>query len=241
MLKKYKYQDVRFYPARLGDADGDALTSTWKLDGGSFAKDSVWEATTGRHVMVLIQDDGKNLPNSVDSTIREFSVLPPPRLDVVFPSAFVNGFQLNFDDLGLAEGLYSRGRSGAEDSRTWTANIDARAAIELIWKPADRIENQKTYNVAVYDTLTFTTQIRQGQAEDFNPANPVRLINAPIVNRPDGHALIFRWYKGNDLVSVGQTAQLPVTRGENTFRVVVEERGVEGSVGTSQTFTLTFQ
>ena len=222
----YEKETVKFSADKTTDKDGDALTSIWKVDGNSVpANEAVF--TGGKHVITLIQNDGKNQTNSVDSIKKEIFVTPMPDLSFELPANAVSGTKLNIREItGDPHIYFLQGGNAAESIELTSVGT---ATITFIWKPKSEILADNKQTIQIWEPVKFI-ETREPLTIVWNPSNPSVLVNVPSINRTANHPVSYQWLKNGKVVADGKIAEVPLTKGKNEFVVRVTDKLVTGSV-----------
>jgi PKD repeat protein len=223
----YEGEIVTLFPVKLTDTDGDNLSFVWKLDGVEKNPSGLRLTSSGKHVITLIANDGRELSNSIDSISKEIFVSAKPDLkSVVFPKDWIAGSEVDISDVTSLpqvgfltdSGFVSQMKIGSAGKQT----------IILAWNPQGTILEKEECDIMVWPSLEFKNAPVPMNIE-WNPSNPARVLNAPEVNRPDSRNVRYEWKKGEDVVGFGKVVSVPLTKGENVFSVTAMDQGVVGA------------
>lgn len=221
----YLNQTVSFQSGLARDADNDILSSTWKVNGEVIPTPTFRAESLEGYTVTLIQDDGRGLPNSVDSAVVEFRPLPLPVAQPNYPERIVVGGTLTIADIGLSNDWKFKNQAIYEDS--WTAYNQGRANIELAWVPTGQELASQNFSIEVVPPLQFT-EATPAKRVAWNPANPGIILTSPAVNR-DTHEVEYLWKQRGEVIGTGPRLGASLIRGENRFTVEVRDKYVARS------------
>lgn len=221
----YQNQDVSLRSGLAQDLDGDLLSSKWKLDGEPLPIPQ-FKATEARSYLVtLIQDDGRGLPNSVDSTVLKINPIKVPEVSPTYPKRIAVGGILTIPNMGISDSWTFATQNFYETS--WRATTAGNVTFNLAWAPLGMELSRKSFSIIVDEPLKFTEQAIP-QVIEWNPINPTAVLNAPKVNRLPSDVQ-YIWKKAG--VEIGRGSQLSPTlvRGQNRFLIEVMDLKVDQS------------
>ncbi|ACF13992.1 PKD domain containing protein [Chloroherpeton thalassium ATCC 35110] len=223
--KIYEYELLELQAKPEVDADGDRLSFSWQVDGSPYGYDET-RFTGGRHTLQLVADDRRGLSNSKDSIFTEIHVIPSPELEADFPEHIVVGQTLS------SERDWKRESIGfvvdGQLQPTYTLAQTGRVAVKLGWAPKGIILKDSFRYLTVWEPLRFT-ETPAPMVLVWNPANPTVILSVPGVNRPASKMPLFRWKRGAMVLGYGETQEVPLYKGTNTFTVEAYEPDVAGS------------
>ncbi len=222
----YLNQTVSFQSGLARDADNDILSSTWKVNGEVVPTPTFRAESLEGYTVTLIQDDGRGLPNSVDSAVVEFTPLPLPVAKPDYPERIVVGATLTTADIGLSGEWKFKNQAIYEDR--WIAYSQGRASIQLAWVPEGQELTSQSFPIEVVPPLQFT-EATPARRMVWNPANPGVILTAPAVNR-EAHEVEYVWKQRGEVIGTGPRLGANLIRGENRFTVEVRDKQVAGSV-----------
>lgn len=143
----YQNDRVTFRTNSFVDADGDSLSSTWFVDGVEVEQPSFVMEEFRRYRIVLVQDDGRGLSNSVDSAAVIYSPINIPKLELLLPDNIVIGNSLTANQVGLPSDWKFK-QNGVLVS-SWRALELGNQNIEVVWKPEDRELSVSIFRIEV--------------------------------------------------------------------------------------------
>ncbi|HBQ60394.1 MAG TPA: hypothetical protein DD671_12440, partial [Balneolaceae bacterium] len=101
---KYLGQEMAMFSVNSTDGDGDELTSEWFIDGNPVEEPTFTPTENKTYRVTLVQNDNRQLPNSLDSAIVKYIPKRLPTPDPEIPELLVQGGTLSIADLELGEG-----------------------------------------------------------------------------------------------------------------------------------------
>lgn len=221
----YQNQEVRLKSGLTHDADGDLLTTYWKLD-GTLIQEPVFNANEVRTYQVtLIQDDGRGLKNSVDSTLIKINPIAVPTIHPVYPSIIAEGGTLSISDLNIGSDWAFANQNFYEAN--WRAISPGETTFTLAWTPQGQALSKRTFPITVVETLKFTEQPAP-VILNWNPANPTTTLMAPKVNRSITDVEIV-WKQNGQEIGRGLQISPKLVRGQNRFTIEVRDLKVAQS------------
>lgn len=226
----YKGETINLEPSAAG-------STSWLLDGEPL-DESAFVAEKASHQITLIVDDGKGLPNSVDSLFKRVPIISMPELNLQLPEKMILGSQITAVEMGLSAD-FSFMQDGNK-SKTWTALEVGRQNVDVIWHPKGEELNRITKTVNVLAPLEISKENLE-QRVKWNPANRRVELGAPSTNRPKNVGLVFTWFAEGRLLTYGERVTLNVARGENFFQIEIQEQGVHGAKKMNVTLTVVAQ
>ncbi len=221
----YRGETVSLTPAAGRDADGDALRSTWMVNGAQVER-PVFEATERQYGITLIQDDGRGLSNSVQSRERTLHVRYPEAVSPEFPDVMVASHSLAASDIGLPAPYVLL--EGTREISSWTPDSIGTNLVSYGWKPAGTVLEEHQASVDVIEDLRFARSSVERTVE-WNPANPGITLTAPEVNRGEEHRVLLTWKQDGQRIAAGRTVRLPLQTGENRFTLMARDNHIAGS------------
>ncbi|MDZ7806595.1 MAG: PKD domain-containing protein [Gracilimonas sp.] len=208
------------------DADGQTVTNTWKVDGRTLNGNTFTPTEPRKHRITLLQDDGQNAPNSVDSAVVEITPKDIPQIYPKYPKAIITGQTLTIEEVGINSDWSFR--SGNGFSSTWTTNELGDVQIELHWFYDGEPIYYRTFPITVKPPLAFDETQKTIQLA-HTPANPEKIIDAPAINR-SAKEVRFTWLtEDGQTLGYGPQMELTLIEGENRFKVRAEDIGTKGS------------
>ncbi len=218
-------QQVSFRSNSEFDVDGDALTSTWVLDGNEIPSPTFTVTKPNGHTLVLIQNDGRGFANSIDSA--RISIIPKslPVAKPELPKLIAVGGALSLPDIKMNEPW--RFKNGGSYSLTWTARSAGSQPISLVYMNNGTELTSQTFEVQVVPRLQFSETIADKTLE-WNPANPSYILNGPATNRETGDVL-YTWKRQGRTIGTGRQIGIELVKGENRFTLQVTDQKVARS------------
>lgn len=218
-------QTVTFRSASTQDADQDILTSTWILDGNTISN-PVFEVTNPQgHKLVLIQNDGREFSNSVDSAVINVTPKSLPKANPDLPNLIAVGGSLSLPDIRMENPW--RFKIQNRNDLTWTAqNTDIQSITLSYIKDGIELTSQ-SFPIKIVPRLTFTETIDPRTVE-WNPANPGIILRAPSVNR-DASDVLYTWKSRGQTIGTGKQIGIQLVKGENRFTIQVTDQRVARS------------
>lgn len=223
--KIYEYELVTLLPEPQKDADGDKLSFRWRLDGVNYVQTAA-RFTAGRHTIQLMADDNRGLANSKDSIYTEINVIASPKLEPDFPQHILIGETLYGPNNWKKENIGFV--SGNTLSNTYKLTQTGKVKVKLGWAPKGEILKEETLALTVWQPLEFSEKPAPITLT-WNPANPTLILTAPDMNRPVERKPQYRWKRGSKILGYGQTQEVRLYKGRNTFTVEAYEPDVQGS------------
>lgn len=221
----YLNQSATFRSASAQDADQDMLTSTWILDGKPIQQ-PVFNVTNPQgHTLVLVQNDGRMLSNSVDSAIINVTPKPLPQAKPDLPKLIAVGSSLSLPDIRIDNPWRFKVQNRYE--LTWTAVNTASTTLTLSYIQDGLELVSQDFPIQVVPKLVFTETIAE-QTIEWNPANPSFILKAPSVNR-DATDVLYTWKQRGQTVGTGKQVSLQLLKGENRFTIQVTDQRVARS------------
>lgn len=233
----YQNQDVSLRSGLAQDREGDLLQTTWKLDGKPipFPQFKVEEARP--YVVTLIQDDGRGLSNSVDSTVLQIIPVKTPEIAPNYPKKIVQSGVLSIQDLGLSNKWTFANQNFYEAS--WRATSTGLVSFNLAWTPQGKELARKSFPITVVEPLKFTEPATPFVIE-WNPINPTSVLKAPMFNRTISDVQI-TWKKSGEEIGKGFQISPKLIRGQNRFTIEVKDLKVAQSKPISIDLIITAQ
>lgn len=221
----YQNQDVSLRSGLAQDADGDLLSTRWKLDGQRLPNPTFKAAEARTYLVTLIQDDGRGLTNSVDSTLYKVIPIPVPEISPVYPKRIAVGGGISVSGLNIGNSWAFSNQNFFES--TWRATEAGETTFTLAWTPQGQSLSQKTFPITVVEPLKFTEQAKP-VIMDWNPANPTTTLTAPAVNRNVAEVDIV-WKQAGKEIGRGMQISTKLIRGQNRFTIEVTDLKVAQS------------
>ncbi len=222
----YLGEEIPLVPSETADADGHPLRSEWIVNGTPFTQSSLLADAT-RYEIKLVQDDGKNMPNSVRSSVKVINVVMPPEIRPTVPAKISRNSTLSSSQIGLSENFTLL--SGNMPVEEWAPLGTGVRYVNYGWKPRGTVLRQYNVPVLVYDELAFLEQEVRREV-NWNPANPFVRVDAPEINRTDDDQYTLTWtYEDGTLLGHGKSIQLRVRNGENRFWLTARDQNIHGS------------
>ncbi|MCH8496082.1 MAG: PKD domain-containing protein [Balneolales bacterium] len=270
----YSGEKVRLQADQIADLSDNRLSSSWTVNGavvasgsGSVSPDTdgstperslsenmsladdgrtlEFTARAARYEVVLTQDDGLGLANSVKSVSKVLLVGQSRPVRPALPWAIIEGERLSASDLGLPDGyvIVDSGEWGADVMLTvgqdlvagisdadgleaaafWSAR-DGRLFVG--WQPrgaGEAILAVYGFEIPVYERLR-ASESELSYEVDWNPVNSSVLVRAPGVTRSGADVVRYGWrVVGGEVVAEGAEVRLDVTRGRNEFELVITD------------------
>ena len=223
--KIYLNQMVNFQSGLAQDRDNDMLSSTWKVNGNPVPTPAFRAESMEGYTVTLIQNDGRGLPNSIDSAVVEFTPLPLPTVQPDYPEKIIVGGILAISELGVPQNWRFKNQAIYQDQ--WVGYSPGVTTFQLAWVPQGQEATSQSFEIEVVSPLQFTEQI-QPQRLSWNPANPSLILKAPTVNR-DMREVEYTWKQRGEIIGKGMQLGVRLIRGENRFTVEVRDRNVAQS------------
>lgn len=221
----YQNQTITLSTTSVVDRDGDAVTSVWKIDGQQVAVPTINAQENRTYRVVLTQNDGRGLSNSVDSAVVEINPVTYPEITPTYPARIVVGGRLNLGDLNAGSNIAFL--NGNVFDNTWTATTLGNNSFVLAWKPDNAVLHQQTFSIVVEDLLKFT-EAPGNTTITWNPANPKTILTAPNVNRA-GPDVLYTWKLNGEIIGYGKLIEVPINQGVNSFSIEVSDQKVASS------------
>jgi len=219
----YQNQSILLQPADNRDADGDELQSTWKVNGQILNRSRFKLTESKIYQVTLIQDDGRKLENSIDSTVIDIKAQPVPPIHPDYPQIIALGQSLTTQQIHLPPHVYFTHHN--QNEIDWEASQSGQDSLELGWKPDQKILSSSRFPIMVVDSLAFTEQPEHPTLK-WNPANPFITLQAPDVNRNSGEGVTYTWKNGDTVLGHGNTQQVELKKGTNIFTVEANDQDV---------------
>ncbi len=233
----FQNQAITLSTSSVVDADGDVLTTTWYVDGEEVPAPVIQAEQNRSYRVVLVQDDGRGLSNSVDSAVVQFSPRSYPAINPVYPERIVVGGRLNLADMNVGENIGFV--NGALFDDYWVANTLGESSFTMGWRPDNSVLFQLNFRIMVEEALRFSEAVEQVEV-NWDPANPKALLVAPSVNREISDVL-YTWKRNGRIIGYGKRIEVPVSQGQNLFIVEVNDQKVAYSQPVSANITVTAQ
>ncbi len=221
----FQNQTVNLRSGLSQDADGDILSTRWKLDGEWLPTPTFTIDESRTYEVTLIQDDGRGLVNSVDSTILEISPVLVPEIAPYYPTKIAVGGFISAADLGIGANWAFANQNFFE--ATWRATNPGETTFTLAWIPQGQALARKSFPITVVAALQFTEQATP-KIISWNPTNPTTVLTAPKFNRPVADVNIV-WRQNGEEIGRGLQISPRLIQGQNRFTVEIEDLKVEQS------------
>jgi len=221
----FQNQDINLRSGLAQDADGDILTTRWKLDGEWLPTPSFRVEEARTYSVLLIQDDGRGLPNSVDSTLMEINPVTVPEINPYYPERIAVGGVISVAELGIGQNWAFANQNFFES--TWRATSPGETTFTLAWTPQGQSLSQRSFPVTVVEPLQFTEQPVPLIIE-WNPTNPTTVLTAPSTNRSTSGVSIV-WSQNGEEIGRGLQISPSLIRGQNRFTVQITDLKVAQS------------
>ena len=233
----YQNEDVSLSTSITADKDGDSVTSVWKLDGRIVSKPEFNASEARPYLITLIQDDGRRLPNSVDSTVFRINPVKIPKINPVYPSRLNKGGVISISDLKI-NGPWKFVVNGATVDQ-WSAQSAGTTSFTLGWIPRGVVLGKSEFSLEVIEPLKFTEEVSPFVLE-WNPSNPNTILKAPAINR-DPMQVEITWKQEGQVIGKGLQLQTKLVKGTNNFTVEVRDLNVAQSSSISTNITVNTQ
>lgn len=218
-------QQVTFQSRSTFDDDGDALSSTWKLDGKEIATPTFNVTNPNGHTLVLIQNDGRGFANSIDSATISIIPKPLPVANPSLPKLIALGGALSLPDIRIDNPW--RFKNGNSYDLTWTARKVGTQPIDLAYIQNGTELTSQNFEVQVVPKLSFNETV-ETKTIDWNPANPSYILRGIPVNRDAGDVQ-YTWKKQGKTIGTGKQIGVQLSKGENRFTLQVSDQRVARS------------
>jgi PKD repeat protein len=223
--QRFLHEKVQMASLSATDQDGDQLSTAWYLDGNPVSEPVFTPNEQRTHRLVLVQDDGRGLSNSVDSAVVEYIPKKLPVANPELPDLLAEGAQLTIAQIHLSDQWKFMESTAFSD--TWTANSPQKDSLTVAWLNDGQALTKTTFKLQVVEKLAFVNQPDTVNLK-WNPANPSAIIKAPLVNREPA-SVKYIWQQQGKTLGEGIQQELPLTAGENRFTVQVTDLQVEQS------------
>ncbi len=221
----YQNQQVNLRSGLGQDRDGDLLTTVWKLDGQPLPIPQFTADEARAYRVTLIQDDGRGLPNSADSTILEINPVRVPDVTPSYPNKIVVGGVLSIPNLGISDSWTFANQNFYETS--WRATAAGQQTFNLAWTPLGMELSRRSFTIDVVEPLKFTEPATP-LIIDWNPVNPTTVIKVPAINRSLSDVQVI-WKQSGQEIGRGTQISPRLIRGQNRFTVEVTDLKVDQS------------
>ncbi|MCR9131878.1 MAG: PKD domain-containing protein [bacterium] len=221
----YQNQTVNLRSGLAQDADGDILSTRWKLDGEFLPTPTFIASEAKTYRITLIQDDGRGLENSVDSTVMAINPIKVPSINPYYPTKLALGGALSVADMNIGQNWAFKNQNFFES--TWRPSTAGETTFTLAWTPQGRALGERSFPITVVDPLQFTEQATPIILE-WNPTNPTTILTAPKVNRQTSDVKI-EWKRNGEVIGQGLQISPELIRGQNRFTVEVTDLKVAQS------------
>jgi PKD repeat protein len=221
----FQNQDVNLRSGLSQDADGDILSTRWKLDGEWLPTPTFRIEEARTYSVILIQDDGRGLSNSVDSTLLEINPVQIPSVSPYYPETIAVGGVLSIAEMGIGESWAFANQNFFES--TWRAAEAGTIDFTLAWIPQGQSLSTNVFQINVVEPLAFTEQAMPLIIE-WNPTNPTTILTAPSINRPVSDVNIV-WSQNGEEIGRGLQISPTLIRGQNRFTIEIEDLKVAQS------------
>lgn len=233
----YQNQEVNLRSGLAQDRDGDLLSTTWKLDGQPLPIPQFNASESKTYFVTLIQNDGRGLSNSVDSTILKINPVKVPEVNPVYPKKIAVGGVLSIPTIGVTDKWTFANQNFYET--TWRATSPGERTFDLAWTPLGMELSRKSFTITVVEPLKFT-QPATPLVIEWNPVNPTTVLKVPAVNRPLNEVQVI-WKKAGQEIGRGSQINPTLIRGQNRFTIEVTDLKVAQSKPVSIDLIVTTQ
>jgi hypothetical protein len=233
----YQNQEVSLRSGLAQDRDGDLLSSKWKLDGEPLPTPRFTASEARTYQVTLIQDDGRGLPNSKDSTLFEVIPVKVPEIDPVYPEKIAVGGVLNTSSMQVSDQWTFANQNFYETS--WRASTAGQTSFDLAWTPLGQELDRKSFPITVVEPLKFTEQPTP-VIISWNPVNPTTVLKAPAINRNPSDVEI-TWKQAGQVIGKGLQISPKLIRGQNRFTIEITDLKVAQSRSVSVDLIVTTQ
>ncbi|HKK25905.1 MAG TPA: PKD domain-containing protein, partial [Gracilimonas sp.] len=222
----YIGESVSLFASPERDIDGQFVSNTWLVDGEPIEGKQFTPTEARKHRVTLLQNDGQNAPNSVDSAVVEITPKDIPDIYPLIPKGIIAGKSLTTDEIGITSDW--KFRSGSSYRSLWTSETVGKQDLNIYWFEDDTPVYFRSFPIQVKPVLSFDST-RTTVEFNFTPANPELIINAPALNR-SLNEVRFTWYSENgQILGYGPQIELTLDEGENAFIVRAEDIDTKGS------------
>ena len=221
----FQNQEVNLRSNLSQDADGDVLSTMWKLDGEWLESPNFRIEEARTYSVLLIQDDGRDLSNSVDSTLLEINPIQTPKINPFYTKNIAVDGIITILELGLGKNWAFMNQNFFESN--WRARKPGISEFTLAWIPDGQVLSTTTYQINVVEPLEFTEQATPTIIE-WNPINPTTMLTAPTFNRSVSDVSII-WKQNGVEIGRGLQISPKLIKGQNRFSVEVEDLKVSQS------------
>ncbi len=221
----FQNQTVNLRSGLAQDADGDILTTRWKLDGQYLPTPTFVASEARTYKVTLIQDDGRGLENSVDSTIIAISPVKAPTINPYYPTKIALGGALSVAEMNIGQNWAFKNQNFFEAA--WRPTSAGVVTFTLAWTPQGKALAEQTFPITVVEPLQFTQQATP-LILDWNPTNPTTILTAPSVNRSVSDVKI-EWKRNGEVIGQGMQISPELVRGQNRFTIEVTDLKVAQS------------
>ncbi len=233
----YQNQEVNLRSGLAQDRDGDLLTTTWKLDGKPLPIPEFKASEAKTYLVTLIQDDGRGLSNSIDSTVLKINPVKIPDVNPNYPTKIAVGGVLSIPNMNVSNSWTFANQNFYETS--WRATTVGERTFDLAWTPVGMELSRKSFQITVVEPLKFT-QSATPLILDWNPVNPTTVLKVPSINRPLNEVQVI-WKKAGVEIGRGSQISPKLIRGQNRFTIEVTDLKVSQSKPVSIDMIVTTQ
>ncbi len=233
----YQNQAVNLRSGLAQDRDGDLLTTTWKLDGKPLPIPEFKASEAKTYLVTLIQDDGRGLSNSIDSTVLKINPVKIPDVNPNYPTKIAVGGVLSIPNMNVSNSWTFANQNFYETS--WRATTVGERTFDLAWTPVGMELSRKSFQITVVEPLKFT-QSATPLILDWNPVNPTTVLKVPSINRPLNEVQVI-WKKAGVEIGRGSQISPKLIRGQNRFTIEVTDLKVSQSKPVSIDMIVTTQ
>lgn len=221
----YQNQEVSLRSGLSQDRDGDLLSTRWKLDGQAMAIPQFKVSEARDYFVTLIQDDGRGLANSIDSTLLKINPIKVPTVKPEYPSKIAVGGVISIPTMSISDSWTFANQNFYETS--WRATTAGNPTFDLAWTPQGKELSRETFQITVVEPLRFTEQAMPIVIE-WNPVNPTTVLKVPAFNRPSSEVQII-WKQLGEEIGRGSQINPRLLRGQNRFTIEVTDLKVAQS------------
>lgn len=228
----YRGESYTVKPNTLSDADGDSLKTILKVNNRTVMSNTI-RFTEPFYKITLIQDDGRNLINSIDSVTKFITVTMPPDILLDLPKQVISNYTYQ-----LPEAVTKQMVTFKDGTTKTTINETGTQSLDLIWKPRNEVLENYSFDLFVLDPIQFT-ETPEPLTVEWNPSNPEILLVRPKLNRAKNHLLETIWEQDGKMVGYGESVSIKLRKGQNVITVKCRDQEVVGTQFTVVRFSIT--
>lgn len=219
-------EPVTLFSSPDRDADGQSVTDTWLIDGQPIDGNVFTPTEARKHRVTLLQDDGQNAPNSIDSAVVEITPRDIPLIYPKYPRSIIAGQSLSIEELDISSDW--RFPNGNQYTSSWTADQTGIQDLRIYWFFEGDPIYFRAYPINIKPPIAFE-QPQTTIELAHTPANPEKIISAPALNR-NVNEVRFTWLtEDGQILGNGPQIELTLTEGENRFKVRAADLNTKGS------------